>query len=400
MSRPTLELADIFRHHGEAFRLTHPLSIQQQRVMRAVEVCRTAVLGGHVEQCGHCHYQQISYNSCRNRHCPKCQAGARDQWVAARQADLLPIPYFHVVFTLPHQFAPLALQNQKALYNVLFQASAETLLTIAADPKHLGAHIGFFSVLHTWGQNLLLHPHVHCVVTGGGLSLDRRAWRSPRHARFFVSVQVLSALFRRLFLAAFWRAFDAGQLVFHGQRQPLRDRATLQKLLAPIRHAKWVVYAKPPFGGPQRVLDYLGRYTHRIAISNHRLQRWDAPAGQVAFQWKNYRQRDDQALGSMTLGVDEFIRRFLLHTVPPGFQRIRYYGLLTNRYRAAQLSLCRQLLQACQWLPAVQLLPTPALAATPSPSVSARPCPRCQTGVLARIQTLFPITWPRQPDSS
>lgn len=401
MPRPTLELADIFRHHGEAFRQSYPLSIQQHRVMRAVEVCRTAVLGGHVERCGHCDYQQIAYNSCRNRHCPKCQAGERDRWVAARQADLLPIPYFHVVFTLPHQFAALALQNQKVLYNLLFQASAETLLTIAADPRHLGAHIGFFSVLHTWGQNLLLHPHVHCVVTGGGLALNRHAWRSPRQQRFFVSVKVLSALFRRLFLEAFWRAFHAGRLQFHGQLKPLRTRAALEKLFAPIRHSKWVVYAKPPFGGPQRVLDYLGRYTHRIAISNHRLQHWDADLGQVTFQWKNYRQQGEEVVGSMTLGVDEFIRRFLLHTVPPGFQRIRYYGLLTNRYRAEQLALCRQLLHDSQLLPAVALLATSPRPATPSaPSLLTRPCPRCQTGVLVRVQTLLPIYWPRQPDSS
>ncbi len=399
MSRPTLELADIFRHHGEEFRQHYPVSLQQQRVMRAIEVCRTAVLGGHVEQCGHCDYQQISYNSCRNRHCPKCQAGARDRWVAARQADLLPIPCFHVVFTLPHQFAPLALQNQQVLYDLLFQASAETLLTIAADPKHLGAQIGFFSVLHTWGQNLLLHPHVHCVVTGGGLSLDRRSWVSPRRPSFFVPVKVLSALFRRLFLAAFWRAFDSGKLIFHGRLEARRDRAALQKLLAPIRHSKWVVYAKPPFGGPQRVLSYLGRYTHRIAISNQRLQAWDAQAGLVAFQWKNYRQHGAEAVGTMTLGVDEFIRRFLLHTVLPGFQRIRYYGLLANRARAANLVLCRQLLAATQLLPAVQLLAAPA-----SPPPAATPlafrCPCCKVGVLLRIQTLFPIPWSRHPDSS
>ena len=399
MARPTLELADIFRHHGEPFRQQHPLSLQQLRVMRAVEVCRTAALGGHVEQCGHCDYRQISYNSCRNRHCPKCQTGARNRWLAARQAELLPIPYFHVVFTLPHQFAPLALQNQKILYDLLFQVSAQTLLTIAADPKHLGAHIGFFSVLHTWGQNLLLHPHVHCVVSGGGIAVGRRQWLAPRHPRFFVSVKVLSALFRRLFLEAFWRAFDAGQLTFHGQLQPLRERPALQKLLAPIRHSKWVVYAKPPFGGPQRVIEYLGRYTHRVAISNHRLQHWDQQAGLVTFQWKNYRQQGGQVPGSMTLTADEFIRRFLLHTLPPGFQRIRHYGLLANRHRAGQLALCRQLLQDSQLLPAVQLL-TPATLTPPLSVASAPPCPRCQVGVLVRVQTLFPISWPSQPDSS
>ena len=399
MTRPTLELADIFRHHGEEFRQHHPLSLQQQRVMRAIEICRTAALGGHVEQCGHCDFSQISYNSCRNRHCPRCQAGERDRWLSARQAELLPIPYFHVVFTLPHQFAALALQNQKVLYNLLFQVSAETLLTIAADPKHLGAQIGFFSVLHTWGQNLLLHPHVHCVVTGGGLSLDRQGWTALRRPGFFLSVKVLSALFRRLFLAAFWRAFDSGQLAFHGQLQPLSDRAALHNRLAPIRHAKWVVYAKPPFGGPQRVLEYLGRYTHRIAISNHRLQHWDAEAGQVSFHWKNYRQQGPEAVGTMTLAVDEFIRRFLLHTLPAGFQRIRYYGLLANRGRAATLALCRQFLQATQLLPSVQLLAAPLLPA-PLPVGPEFRCPRCQVGVLVRIQTLFPIAWPRQPDSS
>ena len=268
--RPRLEVADIFRQHGYDFRLTHLLSPEQRRVMRAIERCRTAALGGHVEQCDTCGHQRISYNSCRNRHCPKCQSLAKARWLEARLADLLPVEYFHVVFTLPEQLASAALQNQRVVYNILFSTVAETLRTIAADPRHLGAEIGFLAVLHTWGQTLRHHPHLHCVVPGGGLSVDGERWRSCRQG-FFLPVNVLARLFRRLFLQALARAYEKGELTFHGASAYLAKPLAFKRLLASLRSREWWVYAKPPFGGPEQVLAYLGRYTHRVAISNHRL---------------------------------------------------------------------------------------------------------------------------------
>ena len=398
MAGPTLELADIFRRHGDEFRQQHPLSLQQGRVMRAIEVCRTAALGGHVDACGHCGFTETQYNSCRNRHCPKCQFGERHDWVQARQDELLPVPYFHVVFTLPHQLAPLALQNPAVIYGLLLRVSAEAMLTVAADPQHLGARLGLISVLHTWGQNLLHHPHVHMVVPGGGISLDGQRWVPSRSPRFLLPVKVLSARFRQLFLTALWKVFDAGQLRFHGQLKPLQDRATLQHYLSPIRGSKWVVYAKPPFGGPLQVLRYLGRYTHRIAISNQRLLKLQD--SQVTFQWKDYRAGPN-ASGEMTLHVHEFIRRFLLHVLPAGFQRIRHYGLLTNRFLAVNLAACRQVLAA---QPLGQILPTPAQI-TASPAIASAPpltrlCPHCRVGVMIRTQTLFPVRWPEKIDTS
>jgi hypothetical protein len=341
MDRPKLEVADVFRRYGEAYRQEHcaSMSVAQRRVMTAIEVCRTAALGGHLEQCDHCGHQRNAYNSCSDRHCPKCQSLARAHWIQARQAELLNTEYFHVVFTLPDQIATIANQNKRELYGILFRTAAETLRAIAADPKHLGAEIGLFAVLHTWGQNLLHHPHLHCVVPGGGLSPDGTAWIACQ-AGFFLSVRVLSRLFRRLFLEYLVKAFDAGKLEFFSSLESLRDRHTFLDYLAPTRETEWVVYAKRPFAGPEQVLDYVGRYTHRVAISNNRLL--DVTEGKVTFRYKDYRHDAQQK--TMTLEAEEFIRRFLLHVLPEGFQRIRYYGFLANRYRAQKLAHCRDLL--------------------------------------------------------
>jgi predicted Zn-ribbon and HTH transcriptional regulator len=342
MARPRFELADIFRQHGQKYRQSHRLSSQQLRVMRAIEQCRTARLGGHRDQCDRCGYTRVSYNSCRNRHCPKCQSMAKAEWLDQQQSHLLPVHYFHVVFTIPDQLAHLALQNKKVVYNILFRATSETLRRIAADPKHLGAQIGFLAVLHTWGQTLSLHPHLHCVVPGGGLSLDGRRWIACRK-RFFLSVRVLSRLFRGLFLHYLKEAFEQQQLEFHGSLAPLSDKQAFTNFLDPLHRLDWVVYAKRPFGGPKQVLDYLGRYTHRVAISNHRLLTLDST--HVAFNWRDYRHSNQ--VRTMTLEPDEFIRRFLLHVLPPGFVRIRHYGLLSNSLREQKLATCRLLLGAC-----------------------------------------------------
>jgi Putative transposase/Transposase zinc-binding domain len=341
MDRPRLEVGDVFRRYGDAYRQQHAgsLSRDQLRVMSAIERCRTAALGGHVEQCDQCHFQRVAYNSCGDRHCPKCQSLARAQWIEDRQAELLDTPYFHVVFTLPEEIAAIAYQNKKVVYDILFRATSETLRTIAADPKHLGAEIGFFTVLHTWGQNLMFHPHLHCVVPGGGLSPDGSRW-IPCRQGFFLPVRVLSRLFRRLFLEWLEKAFDDGQLKFFSSLQELQDRKAFLRYLAPLRKNEWVVYAKKPFAGPQQVLDYVGRYTHRVAISNHRILNIDD--GQVTFRYKDYRHGSQQK--TMPLSADEFIRRFLLHVLPEGFHRIRYYGFLGNRYRKEKLERCRHLL--------------------------------------------------------
>jgi hypothetical protein len=341
MDRPRFEVADVFRRYGVDYRLHNGASMSnaQHRVMTAIEVCRTAFLGGHLEQCDQCGHQRNAYNSCSNRHCPKCQSLARAQWLEDRQSELLNTQYFHVVFTLPQQIATIAYQNKRELYGILFRAAAETLHTIATDPEHLGAEIGFFAVLHTWGQNLLHHPHLHSVVTGGGLSADGTEWISCRDG-FFLPVGVLSRLFRRLFLENLLKAFDAGKLQFFSSLESLRDRSSFLDYLAPLREAEWVVYAKRPFAGPEQVLDYVGRYTHRVAISNNRLL--DIAEGKVTFRYKDYRHDSQQK--TMTLEAEEFIRRFLLHVLPEGFQRIRYYGFLANRYRQQKLAHCRELL--------------------------------------------------------
>jgi hypothetical protein len=338
---PKPEVADIFRRFGNAYRqkFAAVLSTAQRRAMTAIERCRTAALGGHVEVCDRCGHQQIWFNSCSDRHCPKCQSLARAQWLQDRESELLQCPYFHVVFTVPEEIADIALQNKRVVYGILFRATADTLRTIAADPKHLGAQIGFFAVLHTWGQNLLHHPHLHCIVPGGGISPDDTRWISCR-PDFFLPVRVLSRLFRRLFLKYLEKAFDSGKLQFYASLRKLEDRREFRSYLAPLKKTQWVVYAKAPFAGPRQVLDYVGRYTHRVAISNNRLL--DIADDQIRFHWKDYRDNDQQK--TMTLAAEEFIRRFLLHVVPDGFQRIRYYGFLSNRHRDQKLALCRQLL--------------------------------------------------------
>jgi hypothetical protein len=393
-----LEVADIFRQIGPAYRRDHAehLSRGQRRVMSAIERCRTAALGGHVEQCDACGHQRVAFNSCRNRHCPKCQSLTRAQWLEDRQAELLPVEYFHVVFTMPQEIAAIAYQNKAVVYDMLFRATAETLRTIAADPRHLGAEIGFIAILHTWGQNLLHHPHLHCVVPGGGLSPDGQRWVACRPG-FFLPVRVLSRLFRRLFIAQLRSAFDGGQLRFFHGLAALQDTGAFARYLAPVTRAEWVVYAKAPFGGPERVLEYLGRYTHRVAIANSRLVEFDN--GEVAFQWKDYRHESRHKV--MRLQADEFVRRFLLHVLPPGFQRIRHYGLLANRTRDAKLAQCRQLLDS----------PAPASAATEEPEdyrdryerltgVSLWDCPLCKHGRMICIETWLPGSMPRGPPSA
>jgi hypothetical protein len=341
--RAALEVADVFRRHGAAYRQAHKghLGRVERKVMGAIEACRTAALGGHVEHCADCGLIRQAYNSCRNRHCPKCQGLARAAWLADRQADLLPTQYFHVVFTLPAPIAEIAFQNKAVVYAILFKAAAETLRTIAADPKHLGAEIGLVALLHTWGQTLGHHPHIHCVVPGGGPSLDGDRWVSCRPG-FFLPVRVLSRLYRRLFLETLQGAFDSGRLGFFGGLASLADPAAFARLVADARRIDWVVYAKPPFGGSEQVLAYLGRYTHRVAIANSRLS--SLHNDQVAFRWKDYHHHDKAKV--MTLAADEFIRRFLLHTLPGGFHRIRHFGFLANGCRAAKLALCRRLLAA------------------------------------------------------
>jgi predicted Zn-ribbon and HTH transcriptional regulator len=389
MPRGAAEVADVFRRYGQVYRQQHgaSLSTAQRRVMTAIERCRTAALGGHVEQCDSCGYQRISYNSCRNRHCPKCQSLARAEWLEHRRSELLTTPYFHVVFTVPQEIAAIAHYNKGLVYNILFHAAAETLQTIAADPKHLGAELGFFAVLHTWGQTLLHHPHLHCVVAGGGLSADGSRWISCR-PNFFLPVRVLARLFRRLFLASLHKAFDANKLAFYGCLEPLRDRRAFHRHLAPARKAEWWVYAKPPFAGPEQVLAYVAQYTHRVAISNNRLL--GIAEGKVRFRWKDYRDGNRQK--TMTLAADEFIRRFLLHVLPEGFQRIRYYGFLANRYREQKLARCRQLLAMPQpAAPDGQVAGDYRDQYQALTGASLTECPACQLGHMVIIEALKPI---------
>ena len=336
-------MADILRHRGPAWRASHAghVSLGQLKAMSAIERCRTAALGGHVERCEACAHLRISYNSCRDRHCPKCQAVAAKQWLADRQAELLPVPYFHVVFTLPRPIADIAYQNKAVVYDLLLKTAAETLITIAADPKHLGARLGPTAVLHTWGSTLTHHPHAHIIVPGGGFSPDRQRWITCRPG-FFLSVRVLSRLFRRLFLERLTAAYQAGRLHFFTDQAALAEPAAFQARLAALRKRKWVVYAKRPFGGPDAVLAYLSRYTHRIAIANSRLVAFDGE--RVTFKWKDYRAKSDARYKLMTLDADEFIRRFLIHVLPDGFHRIRHYGLFANANRAGNIALARRFL--------------------------------------------------------
>jgi hypothetical protein len=342
MVRPPLEVADVIRAAGSSFidRSRSWLNRLHLKVLTAIERCRTAALGGHVDQCTRCGYRAISFNSCRNRHCPRCQANARDRWIEARSRELLPTPYVHVVFTLPHELAPLALQNKRVVYNLLFRASAATLLQIAHDPKRLGADIGFFSVLHTWNQKLQHHPHVHCVVPAGGLAPDRSRWISSQPS-FFLPVAVLKKVFRGKFTEALKKAFQTGRLSFHGSLKPLASPKVFAALIRQTYRNEWVVYCKRPFGGAEHVLRYLGGYTHRVAISNHRLVAM--ADGKVTFRWRDSAHHKQRL---MTLSIEEFLRRFLLHVLPPGFVRIRHFGILSTRNRSALLPLCRQLIAA------------------------------------------------------
>ena len=371
MGRPSLEIADIFRDHGPAWRADNAghVSLDQLKVMSAVERCRTAALGGHVARCEDCAHEHIAYNSCRNRHCPKCQAGAARDWLAAREAELLPVGYFHLVFTLPAQIADIAYQNKRVIYDLLMTASAKTTLTIAADRRHLGAKIGITSVLHTWGSAMTHHPHVHMIVPGGGLSADGSEWVSCR-ANFFLPVRVLSRLFRRLFLEGLAKLHREGRLAFFGDHAGLADRSAFDAFLDPLRKTDWVVYAKEPFAGPKPVLAYLSRYTHRVAIANSRLIRADADS--VTFRVKDYRIGGPGRYKTMTLETHEFIRRFLMHVLPKGQHRIRHYGFLGNGNRAANIARIRVLLAA--------RAPTPDTDGTNTldgPRILALPCPCC-----------------------
>ena len=376
MTRLPLEVADIVRAQGNRFIRTSCRWIHwsHRKVLLAIARCRTAALGGHRDQCPRCGYRALSFNSCRNRHCPKCQSGARDRWIAARQSELLPVPYIHVVFTVPHHLAQLALVNKKVFYDLLFHATAETLLEVAADPEHLGAQIGFLAVLHSWGQNLLFHPHLHCLIPAGGLSPDHTRWIHPRYP-FFLPVGVLRRVFRGKFVDALQRRFQQRQLIFPGSLRPLQNQKAFPAFLRPLFRHDWVVYAKPPFGGPHHVLGYLARYTHRIAITNHRLVAFTN--NQVTFRWRDYAHGNRKRI--MTVKAEEFLRRFLLHVLPRGFVRIRSFGFLANRRRAKLLSHCQQLLLD-------HPRPTTPTSHTPSLPACFR-CPQCATPML-RVESL------------
>ena len=387
--RASIEVADIFRAEGAGYRAAQAghLSLVQIKVMSAIENCRTAALGGHVDSCDDCGYLRIAYNSCRNRHCPRCQGAAARPWLAAREADLLPVGYFHVVFTLPAEIADIAWQNKAVVYDLLFRAASEAMTTIAADPRHLGARIGVTAVLHTWGSAMTHHPHVHMIVPGGGISLDGRRWVSSRPA-FLLPVRVLGALFRRLFLTRLIALHEAGKLAFFGEQAELADPRRLLRHLTPLRKKRWVVYAKAPFGGPEAVLAYLSRYTHRVAISNQRLIAYDQTG--VTFRYKDYRRAGPERQRVMTLAPPEFIRRFLLHVLPRGFHRIRHYGLLAGSARKAEISRARELL-------AVAPAPSqPETVEATEPLDWRPPCPCCG-GRMRIIKTFERWTQPRAP---
>lgn len=390
MNGHRLEVADVFRKFEHEFResLGASLSGEQKRALRAIQLCRTSALGGHVDECAQCGHRVISYNSCRNRHCPKCQGAARAAWLQAREVELLPTPYFHVVFTLPNHFGPLALQNQRVVYGLLFQAAAETLLEVAANPKHLGAEIGVLAVLHTWGQTLTHHPHVHCVVPGGGISPSGDRWIACRE-NFFLPVRVLGRVFRGKFIDYLKRAFERGQLAFHGLLHGLKNETAFEQLLNAAVKTDWVVYAKRPFGGPAQVLKYLARYTHRVAISNARLVEMDEKG--VTFRWKDYAH--GSVPRTMTLAGPEFIRRFLMHVLPPGFMRIRHYGLLANRCRTAKIAHCRALLGMSAAAGADDDVPasvTEQPSEPPTGKEKIRRCPVCHVGEMVTTAELEP----------
>jgi hypothetical protein len=393
MARPALEVADIFRDHGAAWCAANAghVSLGQLQVMSAIERCRTAALGGHVAACEHCGHTQIAYNSCRNRHCPKCQGAAARDWLAEREAELLPVPYFHLVFTLPPAIADIAYPNKAVIYDGLFKASSETLLTIAADPKHLGARIGITAVLHTWGSAMTHHPHLHMIVPGGGLSGDGSEWVAGKPS-FFLPVRVLSTLFRRLMLAKLAAAHAAGKLQFFGEHAHPADADAFAAFLAPLRTTRWFVYAKRPFAGPQAVLAYLARYTHRVAIANSRLIAADAHG--VTFKWKDYRFEGRDRYKTMTLATHEFIRRFLIHVLPKGFHRIRHYGLLASAARKANIERARELLAA----PEPQTVRDETTEAT-APTDHRPPCPCCG-GRMVIVETFERGGGPRDPPPS
>jgi hypothetical protein len=384
VSRPAVEVADVLHAQGHTFVEQHPwLSVQQRSVLRAIARCRTAALGGHLDRCAACGHRAISYNSCRNRHCPKCQAQARERWLHARERELLDVPYVHVVFTLPHALLPLGYRNSARLYTCLFQTSAATLREVAANPRHLGAEIGVLAILHTWGQTLVRHPHVHCVVPAGGLSADHTRWVYPKYAGFFLPVKILSRVFRGKFVAALRRAYMRGQLDLVGGTEDLRDPARWHAFIDTLFETDWVVYAKPAFGGAQAVLRYLGRYTHRVAISNHRLQAFDGD--RIAFHWKDYAHGDQRR--TMTLSAMEFLRRFVQHILPRGFVRIRQFGFLANTYRAARVALARTLLGEAN------IAAMAPAAATEPPTGATWTCPRCGAAmILGPILSAFQLT--------
>ena len=389
MAQSGLEVADIFRRHGPAWRAAHAghVGLDKLRVMSAIETCRTAALGGHVEGCRDCGHTRIAYNSCRNRHCPKCQGAAAREWLAAREADLLPVGYFHVVFTLPAEVAAIAFGNKAIVYDLLFKAASETMMTIAADPKHLGARIGITAVLHTWGSALTHHPHNHMIVPGGGFSLDGQRWVSSRPA-FLLPVRVLGKLFRRLFLTRLLELHAAGHLQFFGEHLGLGDQRAFRRYLAPVRKMRWIVYAKPPFAGPEAVLAYLSRYTHRVAIANRRLISHDETG--VTFRYKDYRREGADRQRTMTLAVDEFIRRFLQHVLPKGFHRIRHYGLLASAGRKANVAKARELLA----------VPAPSATEEPTAPPDHRPpCPCCG-GRMIVIEIFRGAAQPRAPPAA
>ena len=388
-----LEVADIFRRYGVVYRSAHPMPLKRLRAMRAIETCRTADQGGHVDECDHCGNKVISYNSCRNRHCPKCQFLKKEQWIEAREEDLLPIPYFHVVFTLPDKLNPLVLRNQEVLYGLLFKAVSETLIELAANPKHLGAVIGFISILHTWGQNLMHHPHIHNIVPGGGLTRDGRKWKSCKKD-FFVHVKVMSKLFRGKFLAYLRKSRAANELVYPGAVSHLASPGAFNALIADLYKKDWVVYCKPPFDGTKGVLEYLGRYTHRIAISNHRIVKMEDD--KVSFRWRDYADNNKSKI--MTVDADEFIQRFLLHVLPDRFVKIRHYGLLGNRCRKEKLTACRRLL-ACTPKENNKTTETWQEALLRFTGIDITKCPVCKEGKMRTREILRPARCKGPPQS-
>lgn len=386
------EVADVFRCYGPAYRSTHKLPLHILKAMRAIESCRTAALGGHVERCDTCDHIRISYNSCRNRHCPKCQSLAKERWLAARKKELLPVPYFHVVLTIPEELNPLVLVNQKALYTILFRAGSETLLELGNDPKHLGAEVGLIAILHTWGQNLIDHPHLHVVMPCGGLSHEGKAWLLPKKSsgkkEFFVHVNVISDLFKKKFLDYLKESYRKGALKFVGKVEYLQAGQEFQAFSNTLYHRKWITYCKRPFGGPEQVLEYLGRYTHRVAISNDRIVKVDD--GTVTFRYRDY--RDGNQGKQMTLETFEFIRRFLLHILPDNFVKIRYYGLFNNRNRKAKIRLCKEVLGASAGDEQEPAVPESwEELFTRLTGIDPRICPCCGKGMMVRRETLLPL---------